>query len=941
MEFGLPISPEGAKQKGAAFAPSLNPDVLKNVSFHAVWAASQPEKPRINENENPAKQPDNTVETPQSNAAQAPKEDERLAETKEEGVQADASLNAPGATLSTETEKEILRSGEVSHGRSDVHVSQRAAHNVQVVENRFRDEPRPFRSVESIHTESASARNSLQDRQSNAQPFVQEDTSRKPVVPSAEVIESGTLVKQQTQVAVEGEGRTPNSVWTAAIDTSLIDAHAKASGREDGNLSDKDKEFVAPGERQPFMGQPNELRSGAETNNAGVQRPPEGMGLQPHASRTHDGTLNSHIAQALSPEQPRRGETTELFPQTVIPSAARADGQPERRINIDLKEEFRPVAEEMSANRPEAQPEGVSGKAGETAHVLSSHEVASSLTSPPPVKQEQPGGLKATGEIKGAQHGREFDRSDNAPGYEPELQGEMATEAKDNAPLVHRLRVDPVQENSAVHAQKAVPTVLETWSDGASARLGANRNAALSDFLPVDSATMNNSGDIEANADSLQPAGESRLPSAPYYAAAESPRTSMPTPEMGLKSPTEMNEDLRLRTPNDTSRNEIVSHLVQTGSAKRTGPNFGNPRAEFVGNLSELNRSPLTHYNANPASQRAPVQPLEAAAMPQTEVDDKKPYRAPAQGGRNEFIADLASAAKAATGNSHGVTPLAAFAGVPQDVSKSQLEPHPASTELRPTPVRTPTTGMMPQTEVGNKLPVRAPETTMDVKVREVFEETVPPAPKADRRFPGNFQTGANVLTAKLATPVQQNGTAQELLVQSDTVKEVEKDFALAMVGTNGTTTGMGAQLSGPVDVSTLAANRVEFVRNITQQISMQSDGALQNGVEIQLDPAELGSMRIKLSPLENGALSLTITVERGETFDLLRRHSDLAERMFKELGYTDVAVDLGMEDPRQRENPQRQPVSESETGAVVLPPSRGPSQTPDTGPSRNLDILV
>jgi len=61
-----------------------------------------------------------------------------------------------------------------------------------------------------------------------------------------------------------------------------------------------------------------------------------------------------------------------------------------------------------------------------------------------------------------------------------------------------------------------------------------------------------------------------------------------------------------------------------------------------------------------------------------------------------------------------------------------------------------------------------------------------------------------------------------------------------------------------------------------------------QHAVEISLSPEELGTLRLSLTAAE-GALSLSISADRAETLELLRRHaSDLGEQ-FSALGFENV----------------------------------------------------
>lgn len=132
----------------------------------------------------------------------------------------------------------------------------------------------------------------------------------------------------------------------------------------------------------------------------------------------------------------------------------------------------------------------------------------------------------------------------------------------------------------------------------------------------------------------------------------------------------------------------------------------------------------------------------------------------------------------------------------------------------------------------------------------------------------------------------------------------------------------------------------VETVRNIVHQVSIHSAEATGQELEIHLDPAELGNLRVKVSPAENGALSLTVTAERFETYDLLRRYIELAERAFKDLGYTDVSFDLGMHNSgSERRSDQQETSVNDHTQSEFADPS--PGTQPMLRPGSGLDIRL
>ena len=69
--------------------------------------------------------------------------------------------------------------------------------------------------------------------------------------------------------------------------------------------------------------------------------------------------------------------------------------------------------------------------------------------------------------------------------------------------------------------------------------------------------------------------------------------------------------------------------------------------------------------------------------------------------------------------------------------------------------------------------------------------------------------------------------------------------------------------------------------------ITRRSDG----GLEIRLDPPDLGAVSIQFFEDDAGALQASITTDRGETLDLLRRHSEFLQRELARQGAGDFTL--------------------------------------------------
>ncbi|MGR3377431.1 flagellar hook-length control protein FliK [Salipiger abyssi] len=105
-------------------------------------------------------------------------------------------------------------------------------------------------------------------------------------------------------------------------------------------------------------------------------------------------------------------------------------------------------------------------------------------------------------------------------------------------------------------------------------------------------------------------------------------------------------------------------------------------------------------------------------------------------------------------------------------------------------------------------------------------------------------------------------------------------------------------QLSAPsVAAQTTAVpprqeNALPIVRQLVEAMSGNTGDET---IELKLNPEELGHLRFRMVQGEQG-LALTISAERPETLDLLRRHVDQLARHLSELGYDSASFNFGEE---------------------------------------------
>ncbi|WP_306004451.1 flagellar hook-length control protein FliK [Aquicoccus porphyridii] len=111
-----------------------------------------------------------------------------------------------------------------------------------------------------------------------------------------------------------------------------------------------------------------------------------------------------------------------------------------------------------------------------------------------------------------------------------------------------------------------------------------------------------------------------------------------------------------------------------------------------------------------------------------------------------------------------------------------------------------------------------------------------------------------------------------------------------------------------------------DLPQHVARQIAEFAPGP-QQATEVRLNPEELGRVRMTMVQSE-GAISVTITAERGETLDLMRRHIGLLAEEFRQIGYGSIQFDFGP-DRRGRDSGQPSPGDDPSCGA--------PGDDPDT----------
>ncbi|MCR9127613.1 MAG: flagellar hook-length control protein FliK [Rhodobacteraceae bacterium] len=81
------------------------------------------------------------------------------------------------------------------------------------------------------------------------------------------------------------------------------------------------------------------------------------------------------------------------------------------------------------------------------------------------------------------------------------------------------------------------------------------------------------------------------------------------------------------------------------------------------------------------------------------------------------------------------------------------------------------------------------------------------------------------------------------------------------------------------------ATTPAQTVRQIAHQLMAPMPVPADTAVEVALNPEELGKVQMRVTP-QDGAIIVSITVERPETLDLMRRHIDQLAQEYRQMGY-------------------------------------------------------
>lgn len=109
-------------------------------------------------------------------------------------------------------------------------------------------------------------------------------------------------------------------------------------------------------------------------------------------------------------------------------------------------------------------------------------------------------------------------------------------------------------------------------------------------------------------------------------------------------------------------------------------------------------------------------------------------------------------------------------------------------------------------------------------------------------------------------------------------------------------------------------ASQAQVATAVAQQLAVAVQKNPNGVTELVLNPEELGRVRLSMST-HNGVVALTITTERPETQDLMRRHIETLAQELRDLGFDDV----GFSFRDQGQGGQSHNANEQDVGVAVM----------------------
>lgn len=402
------------------------------------------------------------------------------------------------------------------------------------------------------------------------------------------------------------------------------------------------------------------------------------------------------------------------------------------------------------------------------------------------------------------------------------------------------------------------------------------------------------------------------------------PMTDAATPDI-TRLPTEtMNERAPNPVPTTTIANIAPStdQSLRLGDIKSAGSKDSRPQKEPDQPQTQGNQEMLTNLRAKVSAMRG--QEAAAADLSGTTIATRASVRSPHPISSNTEVSDqgelrynpvdnkmaqnsvpigAANGNQTVLGIAHSVNSTVRGTGgirPQQEFSQSQVQTNrQASVNLRADASATMGWGAavadLASAQIVKPVPARQPHPTLaNLEASDQGELRLGPASgkKMGAPVPIDAPKKSNV-----RTPQNSDGPAGAMtsLTVADPIAGLSADRTVPDMNADPgklPSSPLHETIPGSAPASSATTARYETARLMAAQLADSFPNQTGKQIEIALNPEELGRVRMILSTSETG-VAVSITTERPETLDLMRRHADLLSAELRRLGYEGIGFEF------------------------------------------------
>ncbi len=207
----------------------------------------------------------------------------------------------------------------------------------------------------------------------------------------------------------------------------------------------------------------------------------------------------------------------------------------------------------------------------------------------------------------------------------------------------------------------------------------------------------------------------------------------------------------------------------------------------------------------------------------------------------------------------------------------------------------------------------------------------VPPAIPAQAVGDTRLRSGpAPAVAAVAAARVAQRSAALAVEFAADAAaargagSDAADVLSAPVQGGESQSSGMSAPPGAPASATPGAPYAATAARAVAQAIASAQDA---NRVELRLDPPELGRVLIDMR-FDDGAVTASISAERAETLDMLRRNVEALQRELAQAGFEGADIGFAHRDPGGEAQARDEGVLREGAAATAAAPAPGSAAT-------------